>query len=158
MVKAQCLTARAALGILARTMGENQKTLTGRCLCGAVKYRVDGPLGKPHACHCGQCIRQSGHFAVSTEVQRANFSITEDRGLEWYASSSFAKRGFCKECGSALLWDGGDDKVNISIGSLDQPTGLRLASHIFVDEKADYYEIEDDLPKFAGYDTPLDKA
>ena len=87
-----------------------------------------------------------------------DFSVTQARGLKWYDSSDFAKRGFCKDCGSALFWDGGDDKIYISIGSLDQPTGLQLASHIFVDEKADYYEIEDELPKFAGYDTPLDNT
>ncbi|MCP5080383.1 MAG: GFA family protein [Alphaproteobacteria bacterium] len=139
-------------------MGNSHTTLTGQCLCGSVQYRIDGPVGKPHACHCGQYLRQSGHYAVSSDVQRAEFSIIQDRGLKWYDSSSFAKRGFCKECGSALFWDDGQDKIYISIGSLDQPTGLQLASHIFVNEKADYYEIEDELPKFAGYDTPLDKT
>ena len=123
-----------------------------------MQYRIDGPVGKLHACHCGQCIRQSGHYAVSAEVKRADFSITQDGGLKWFASSSFAKRGFCADCGSALFWDDGSESINLSIGSLDQPTGLKLASHIFVDEKADYYEIEDDLPKYAGYDTPLDET
>ncbi|NNF76392.1 MAG: GFA family protein [Rhizobiales bacterium] len=139
-------------------MGNIHTALTGRCLCGSLQYRIEGPVGKPHACHCGQYLQQRGHYAVSADVQRTYFSTTQDRGLKWYESSSFARRGFCKECGSALFWDGGDDKIYISIGSLDQSTGLRLASHIFVDEKADYYEIEDELPKFAGYDTPLNKT
>ena len=52
--------------------------------------------------------------------------------------------------------DCGDGEVYIATGSLDQPTGLKLAKHIFVDEKADYYEIEDDLPKYARYDEPLE--
>jgi hypothetical protein len=34
------------------------------------------------------------------------------------------------------------------------PTGLALASHIFVDDKSDYYEIDDGLPQFEGYDRP----
>ena len=51
--------------------------------------------------------------------------------------------------------DDGGDEVYISVGSLNQPAGLRLAKHIFVDEKADYYEIRDDLPKFASYDRAL---
>ncbi len=147
-----------ALGILAPDMDEQERSYTGKCLCGEVSYRIDGPIGKLHACHCGQCVRQSGHFAVSADVQRADFSLVEQAGLKWFKSSDFAQRGFCQSCGSALFWDGGDDKIYISIGSLDQPTGLHLASHIFVDEKADYYEIEDDLPKFAGYDTPLNET
>lgn len=137
-------------------MEKESNRLTGQCLCGSVKFQIDGAVGKPHACHCGQCVRQSGHFAVSAEVRRTDFKLIEDEGLKWFASSNFAKRGFCQECGSALLWDGGDDNIYVSLGSLDQPTGLKLGSHIFVDHKADYYEIEDDLPKFAGYDTPLD--
>ena len=139
-------------------MEKSGQTFTGQCLCGAVRYQVSGPIGKPHACHCSQCLRQSGHYAVSADVRRSDFALVEERGLKWHKSSSFARRGFCSECGSALFWEGEGDKIYISIGSLDQPTGLRLASHIFVDEKADYYEIEDDLPKFAGYDTPLDKT
>ncbi len=139
-------------------MNTRTKPLTGQCLCGDVRYQIDGPVGPPHACHCAQCLRQSGHFAVSADVKRADFSLIEERGLKWFISSDFARRGFCQTCGSALFWDGGDDKIYISVGSLDQPTGLRLASHIFVDEKADYYEIEDELPKFAGYDTPLNKT
>ena len=38
----------------------------GRCLCGAVNYRVDGPLRPVVACHCGQCQRTSGHFVAAT--------------------------------------------------------------------------------------------
>lgn len=139
-------------------MTTRKEPLTGQCLCGDVRFQIDGPVGPLHACHCTICRRQSGHFVVSAEVQRADFTLIEDRGLKWFASSDFARRGFCQSCGSALFWDAGDDKINFSIGSLDQPTGLRLASHIYLDEKADYYEIEDELPKYAGYDTPLNET
>ncbi len=132
-----------------------KKSISGHCLCGAVRYELSGPLGELHACHCAQCRRQSGQQVISTHVKRSQFSLTEERGLKWYRSSQGAKRGFCAECGSSLFWDDGGDEVYISAGSLNQPTGLTLARHIFVDEKADYYEIDDDLPKFANYDRPL---
>ena len=128
---------------------------TGQCLCGAVRYAVRGPLTDPHACHCGQCRRQSGHYVVGTEAKREDFALTETRSLSWYRSSEWARRGFCAECGSVLFWDDGGDLVGINAGSLDQPTGLKLANHIFVDDKADYYEIDDDLPKSAGANRPL---
>ena len=135
-------------------MPSEQTHYTGQCLCGAVRYEVRGPLTEPHACHCGQCRRQSGHFVVGTEAKRADFALTEQRGLAWYRSSEWARRGFCRDCGSALFWDDDGDFVGINLGSLDQPTGLTLARHIFVDDKADYYEIDDDLPKSAGSGTP----
>jgi len=128
---------------------------SGRCLCGAVRYEVSGPLSDPHICHCSLCRRQSGHCVAATSAKRADLVLTEERGLKWYRSSDWARRGFCADCGSALFWDDGGDEVGLNAGSLDQPTGLTLKSHIFVDEKADYYEIDDALPKYAGYDKPL---
>ena len=129
--------------------------LTGRCLCGAVRFEVTGAVSEPHACHCSQCRRQSGHYVVATSARRADFKLTRDDGLRWYRSSDIARRGFCGRCGSVLFWDDGGDDISINVGSLDQPTGLRLARHIYVDDKADYYDIDDPLPKFAGYDQPL---
>lgn len=131
------------------------ETYHGRCLCGAVEFEVYGFVGDVSACHCGQCRRQSGHFVVAADVPRDDFELIEDRGLRWFRSSDFARRGFCSECGSVLLWDAdGSGTISVNIGSLDQPTGLKLASHIFVADKADYYEIEDDLPQFEGSQEP----
>jgi hypothetical protein len=136
-------------------MAKGRARASGRCLCGAVRYEVRGPLTDPHACHCGLCRRQSGHFVVSISAKRSDFELTAEGSLKWFRSSQSARRGFCSECGSNLLWDDGGDEIGINVGSLDQPTGLKLTKHIFVDDKADYYEIEDRLEKFAGYDTPL---
>ena len=136
-------------------MAEARDVASGRCLCGAVRYEVRGPLGDLHACHCSMCRRHGGHFSVGISVKRADFELTAGDSLKWFCSSSSARRGFCGECGSILLWDDDSDEIGINAGSLDQPTGLKLTKHIFVDEKADYYEIEDQLEKVAGYDTPL---
>jgi hypothetical protein len=128
---------------------------TGHCLCGEVRFEVRGPLADPHACHCGQCRRQSGHFVVGTSCAREDFVLLAQRTLAWYQSSDLARRGFCSACGSVLFWDDGVTPFGINMGALDQPTGLRMAKHIFVDDKADYYEITDSLPRFEGYDTPV---
>jgi len=127
----------------------------GACLCGAVRFAVEGRLGEPLACHCGQCRRQSGHFPVASIARRADLNLLQADSLKWYRSSESARRGFCGTCGSFLFWDGGGEEIAVLLGSLDQPTGLTLAGHIFVDDKADYYDIQDDLPKFAGADQPI---
>ena len=137
-------------------MGNKAKHYAGSCLCGAVQYEIDGPLTDLHACHCSQCRRQSGHFVAATSARRSEFKLIRSGSLTWFRSSQTAKRGFCGDCGSVLFWDDGSDDISINAGSLNQPTGLTLASHIFVDDKADYYEIADDLPKFAGFDQPID--
>ncbi len=131
------------------------ESYSGHCLCGAVHYRVTGPLEDPHICHCGMCRRQSGHFVAAAAAKRADFAMTGEDHLSWFDSSDFARRGFCRHCGSILFWDDGSEWVGINMGSLDQPTKLRLERHIFVEDKADYYDIDDDLPRFRGLDQPV---
>lgn len=136
-------------------MTDTGPAYTGKCLCGAVRYEVDGVLDDPHLCHCGQCRRQSGHFTAGVGAKRAEFTLTGEDKVTWYQSSSFARRGFCSVCRSVLFWDDHSDRIGINMGSLDQPTGLKLEHHIFVDDKADYYDIDDGLPQFIGLDKPL---
>ena len=65
-------------------------TITGCCLCGAVQIEIRDPMMEPHACHCTQCRRQSGHFVVAASVRWSDFALTESRGLKWYRSSESA--------------------------------------------------------------------
>jgi hypothetical protein len=120
----------------------------GSCLCGAVSFDVSGPLHPPDACHCTQCLKQSGHFWASTDVPRAALTIRGAEQLTWFRSSAKVQRGFCSTCGSALFWDPLQrDFIGIAMGAFDKPTGTRLGMHIFVAEKGDYYDIADGLPQ-----------
>lgn len=81
---------------------------------------------------------------AATAAKHENFKLTSDAGLKWYRSSPTAERAFCSICGSTLFWRGkGRDYVAIAAGTLDGPTGLALAGHIFCADKGDYYEIKD---------------
>ena len=122
----------------------------GSCLCGAVSLEVAGSLSGPDACHCTQCRRQSGHFWASTDVPRSALTIQGANAITWFRSSEKVRRGFCSTCGSVLFWDPVEkDWVGVAMGAFDQPTGTRLAMHIFVAEKGDYYDIADGLPQNA---------
>ncbi|MCT9000083.1 GFA family protein [Chelativorans intermedius] len=126
------------------------QTKRGSCLCGAVRFRTHGALRGVVYCHCSQCRRQSGHFYAATDVDDACLEIEGPDNLTWYAASDFAKRGFCRTCGSALFWKrNGADRTSVMAGSFDQPSGLKPEAHIFVDDKGDYYEIADGLPQYA---------
>lgn len=123
---------------------------SGSCLCGSVAFVIDGALSAPSACHCGQCRNQSGHVWASTSTHEDNLSFSSDETLSWFRASDIARRGFCRACGSFLFWQHDDeDTISISMGALDEPTDLKLARHIFVADKGDYYDIKDDLPQEA---------
>lgn len=133
-------------------MTEHRKR-TGGCLCGAVRYTIDGPVRNIVACHCGQCRRTTGHFMCAASVKRRYFTMDEDRGLKWYRASESAGRGFCGECGSTLFWlsDAGEH-ISIAAGTLDDDTGIRIQGHIFTATKGGYYDLEPGLPAWPGDD------
>jgi hypothetical protein len=127
---------------------------TGGCLCGAVRYQVEGALRHVLICHCVECRRWHGNAAASTAAGRDRLVLTEQRGLRWIASpnsDAHARRGFCGECGSSLFWDApGRDYVAIAAGSLDGDSGVRAAAHWYVSQKGDWYDLPDDgLPRHA---------
>ena len=124
----------------------------GSCLCGAVKFQVEGELKAPDACHCSQCRKQSGHYWASTNVPTSALTIDGEDKVTWYASTEKVRRGFCATCGSFLFWDPLDhDVIAVAMGAFDKPTGTMLHVHIFVDHKGDYYDIADGLEQRPGY-------
>ncbi|MGH6610265.1 MAG: GFA family protein [Burkholderiaceae bacterium] len=115
----------------------------GGCLCGAVRFEVDGPMRDVVLCHCAMCRKTHGHIGAYTNVPRSSLRMIEARGLKWYDSSGFARRGFCSECGASIFWERlTGDLVSIAAGALDPPTGLKTTLQIFTDSAGDYYEID----------------
>jgi hypothetical protein len=61
-------------------------------------------------------------------------------------------RSFCSRCGSNLMFepDATPHEVWIAVGGFDTEPPERPVQHIFVDSKAPWYEIRDDLPQYPG--------
>ena len=126
------------------------KDNTGSCNCGAVSFRTQGELREVVACHCSQCRKQTGLYYAATNVLDSKLELEGAENITWYRSSPQARRGFCKTCGSALFWKMDSlDYTSIMAGAFNSPTGLAFGVHIFCADKADFYEINDDLPQFA---------
>lgn len=125
---------------------------TGRCLCGAVRYEVRGPLRDILICHCEECSRWSGYLGAFTSTRVEHLEVANEAALRWIdspASDRHARRGFCAECGSSLFWQpAGNERVGIAAGTLDRPTGLHVAGHWYSHQAGDYDELpEDGLPR-----------
>ena len=132
-------------------MTEKTDTVTGGCLCGAVRYELQGRLRGVVNCHCGQCRRTHGHFSANTAVKLDQLVLHQLAGLKWFRSSDEARRGFCQQCGASLFWAPMDGNyIAVAAGSLDQPSGLETVAHIHTADLADYYRIDDDLPHHPG--------
>ena len=129
-------------------------SVTGGCLCGAVRYEIRGPLRNIINCHCSKCRRFHGHAGAYTSVKREHLVLLKADGLKWFRSvtdeTPHVHRGFCRDCGSSLFLDprGGGTNIAVAAGSLDAPAGLKTIGHVWVSQKADYYDITDGLPQF----------
>ena len=97
------------------------------------------------------CRRLHGAPGAYTSAPVSAYRIRGEESLNWYRSSADAERGFCRICGSKLFWrELGGPKLDVTMGSLDAPTGLRLGAHIWARHQGDYYAIgEDGVPHYA---------
>jgi hypothetical protein len=121
--------------------------LTGSCLCGGVRYRVEGLLRDVVNCYCTQCQKTSGHHVAATRVNEEDLRIEAQETLCWYESTPGHKRGFCKQCGGNLFWSRmGDGQISVMAGTLDKPTGLRTVENIYEEDASDYF----DIPPISG--------
>jgi hypothetical protein len=123
---------------------------SGGCLCGGVRYEVDGPLRGVVVCHCERCRRTHGHTGAYTACANEDLVLIAAGGLCWYEADGRA-RGFCGGCGASLFWHrDGEDTTSIAAGTLDPPTGLHTIAHIHVADRGDYYVIEGDAERHQG--------
>jgi hypothetical protein len=130
--------------------------LTGRCLCGAVRYTLaERPEGYG-ACHCGMCRRWTGGIELGVMVMPGGMEWSGEENIRLYASSDWAERGFCGACGSSLFWrlkapGPMQGMMSLSAGSLDSLEGLELTTEVYIDYKPAGYA-------FAGERTRLTEA
>lgn len=128
--------------------------LRGGCHCGAVRFEVDH-LHDAGYCHCSICRRFSGAPAVAwANTHARSFRLT--RGSpKGFASSDHWVRFFCPTCGCPVYQRhpsppaDGSDLLCILIPSLDDPAMVRPTAHIWHGSRLPYFDVEDDLPRFA---------
>lgn len=127
---------------------------SGQCLCGAVKYEVDGPFASMTHCHCSMCRKHHGApFATYVSAPLAGFRwVSGQDSINKYTTESGGVRSFCSTCGSVTpIFMEGHGIVLIPAGNLDGELGIKPERHIFTGSKAPWYEIRDSLPQFEEY-------
>ncbi len=136
-------------------------SVTGGCLCGAVRYRAALPTLFCAHCHCRYCRRAHGAaFITWFGVPDDKFEITAgDRELQWHASSKQSRRGFCSRCGTTLLFvsECSPGETHIGLATADGPIDRQPQRHVFWDHRVDWYEPDDDLPRLTSDSAGLAK-
>ncbi len=127
--------------------------LSGKCECGAVRYRVADEFRYAANCHCSNCRASTGSaFKPFAGIEREKLEVTggADKLLIWGDAENNHTR--CAVCGSLLysvVRDGA--YVHVALGSLADEPSTRPTEHIFVGSKAPWFEITDELPQREEY-------
>jgi hypothetical protein len=128
--------------------------IRGSCLCGSVKYRINGRPFDALNCHCSMCRKAHGAaFRSRVTLKAADFEwVQGEECVTFYESSPGNHRGFCRVCGSPIVskFDAYPDYLGLPFGALDDDPGVRPKKHMHVASKAPWFTITDDLPQIPG--------
>jgi hypothetical protein len=120
-------------------MAASDKSLTGGCQCGAVRYEWRGEMAHASVCHCRMCQKASGQPFMG-------FAGGKQEHLRWtrgapkvFRSSDMVERGFCKECGTPLTYAfDGTGNISVTINSLDDPEAAPPTKQFGVESKVSW--------------------
>lgn len=112
--------------------------MKGACLCGAVSIEVRDTK-EFEACHCGMCRRWGGGPFLGIHCG-SEMSITGSDAVKTFASSDWAERAFCGNCGSHLYYRLKPlNEYTVSLGLFDLGEEGKFTQQIFIDKKPRYY-------------------
>lgn len=123
----------------------------GSCLCGGVKFEVQGEFESFFLCHCRYCQKDTG------SAHAANL-FAQSAKLVWLAGAEEVvtftlpgtrhKKAFCRCCGSALPSTHDVGMLAVPAGCLDTDIKISPTANIFTSSKARWVKELDLLPKF----------
>jgi hypothetical protein len=134
--------------------------LSGRCSCGAVKYRMTSPPMFVHCCHCRDCQRQTGSaFVLNAIIEADRVEILA--GETWpYPQPTDSGRVHvihrCAACGTAMwsTYGGRTEARFVRVGTLENPAALKPDVHIFTRSKQPWVQLPPGAPAFDVYYDP----
>jgi hypothetical protein len=139
----------------------SQSVLEGGCLCGALRYRVEGEALVSGICHCRTCRRTaSAPMLPFLTFSAERFVLTQGTVADFHSSSGVT-RSFCGRCGSPLTYrnEREPEQIDVMTCSLDDPEAFPPTYHVWVSHKLKWERLTDGLSAYhttrsAGYDNP----
>ena len=129
--------------------------LVGGCLCGKMRYTIEGDPMFVSQCCCKDCQKATGtgHTTIigihkdqlKLEGEPATYTNTGDTGGK-------VTRHFCGTCGGRLYTSGDapGDHIMVQAGSLDDPGQVSPENCIYVKDRVSWDMLDESLPHFPG--------
>ncbi|WP_434362168.1 GFA family protein [Parasalinivibrio latis] len=128
----------------------------GSCLCGSIQFTIKGGVTDIIHCHCSLCRKASGStYATNGFIKAEDFSLTDsDNTLTFYEGSEGKRKYFCKKCGAPIYSANAQspERYRLRLGALDSDISERPISHNFVTSKANWEDLDAELPRYEKYE------
>ncbi len=124
----------------------------GGCLCGATRYRVQGPQLRGTICHCNHCKRWSGAPFLSWSLfNKSQFQWVKGKPGTTSVTPA-VNLHFCKSCGSPLTFEFTDTSeiIGTTTGTLDEPEKFSPTRHNWTSSELSWIHNLDTLPRNTG--------
>lgn len=122
----------------------------GSCLCGEVRFEVEGEFERFYLCHCEYCRKDTGsaHAAnLFSSAAALKWVSGSDRIRQFNLPTTRHSKAFCGTCGSALPMMQMDGALLVvPAGSLNSKVPIRPTAHIFVSSKANWDDELENIP------------
>ena len=139
---------------------KDQKTITGRCLCGDVEFEIRADPVRVSYCHCTWCRKAVGNIVISY-VTFPSDSIQMKKNQPKGFRGPLVERFFCANCGTPIYgqWMQDRGKSHVMIGSLDNPENFAPNGyHMGIESQLPWLDIRDDLPRMRTDEHPFFKG
>ena len=128
----------------------------GSCLCGSIQFELEGNVTDIIHCHCSLCRKASGSaYATNGFINAQDLKLTDqDNTLTFYESSEGKRKYFCKSCGSPIYSSNAQstERYRLRLGALDSDISERPISHNFVTSKANWEDLNAELPHYEKHE------
>ncbi len=129
--------------------------MNGCCLCGKVRFEVDGEFERISQCHCTSCKKISGGVGTASGRARSDaIRILEGRELlHTYQPEEGSAKTFCSECGSNLFGGGWPETefCSVRLTTLEPSPEDPIQAHIYIRSVAPWETLPDDgADRFEG--------
>jgi hypothetical protein len=129
------------------------EVLEGGCLCGEIRYRLNGPSLFVSQCCCKDCQKATGtgHTTiVGIDKSQLELSGQPKTYTNSGESGGDVTRHFCGNCGGRLYTSGTlpGDVIMVQAGSLDDPGRVAPESVIYTKDAVGWDFFDPALPQF----------
>ncbi|MFM1814420.1 MAG: hypothetical protein RLZ98_1115 [Pseudomonadota bacterium] len=126
----------------------------GGCLCGAIRYEIDGEPAFVGNCHCDDCRKATGAaYSTNAFFKETDVSVTKGAPKRYHHtadSGNTMTKEFCDNCGAQVFGasSGRPGLKNVRIGSFDDVGNIRPQVSVYVAKALPFIVIGEDTKNF----------